>query len=102
VLFVGYQARGTLGRQILDGNPQVRIHGRSLLVRARVAQLQGISGHADRDGLTKWLSYFQTPPRRVFVAHGDEEVSVSFAKHVRETLHFDAVVPEYQQIFELK
>jgi metallo-beta-lactamase family protein len=102
VLFVGYQARGTLGRQILDGNPQVRIHGRSLLVRARVAQLQGISGHADRDGLTKWLGYFQTPPKRIFVAHGDEEVSINFAKHVREMLHFDAVVPEYQQIFELK
>jgi metallo-beta-lactamase family protein len=101
VLFVGYQARGTLGRQILDGNHQVRIHGRSLLVRARVTQLQGISGHADRDGLTKWLGYLQSPPRRVFVAHGDEEVSLSFAKHVRETLHFDAVVPEYRQVMEL-
>ena len=102
VLFVGYQARGTLGRQIIDGNHLVRIHGRSLLVRARVAQLQGISGHADRDGLTKWLSYLQTPPRHVFVAHGEEEVSLSFAKHVRETLHFDATVPEYQQVVELK
>ncbi|MCC6124188.1 MAG: MBL fold metallo-hydrolase [Pirellulales bacterium] len=101
VLFVGYQARGTLGRQILDGNHSVRIHGRSLLVRARIAQLQGISGHADRDGLTKWLGYLQTPPRRIFVAHGDEEVSLSFAKHVRETLHFDAVVPDYRQVVEL-
>ncbi len=102
VLFVGYQARGTLGRQILDGNREVRIHGRSLLVRARVTQLQGISGHADRDGLTKWLGYLQTPPRHVFVAHGEEDVSISFAKHVRETLHFDATVPEYQQVVELK
>jgi metallo-beta-lactamase family protein len=102
VLFVGYQACGTLGRQILDGNPTVRIHGRSLSVRARVTQLQGISGHADRDGLTKWLSYLQTPPRHVFVAHGEESVSVSFAKHIRETLHFDATVPEYQQVVELK
>jgi metallo-beta-lactamase family protein len=102
VLFVGYQARGTLGRQILDGNHQVRIHGRSLLVRSRIAQLQGISGHADREGLMKWLGTFQTPPRHVFIAHGEEEVSVSFAKHVRETLHYDATVPEYQQVVELK
>jgi metallo-beta-lactamase family protein len=102
VLFVGYQAHGTLGRQILDGNHLVRIHGRSLLVRARVAQLQGISGHADRDGLTKWLGYFQTPPRHVFVAHGEEDVSISFAKHLRETLHLDVTVPEYQQVVELK
>jgi metallo-beta-lactamase family protein len=101
VLFVGYQAKGTLGRQILDGNPEVRIHGRSLLVRARIAQLQGISGHADRNGLTKWLSYLETPPRQVFVAHGDEEVSISFAKHIRETLHLNATVPEYQQVVEL-
>jgi metallo-beta-lactamase family protein len=91
-----------LGRQIIDGNHAVRIHGRSLLVRARVAQLQGISGHADRDGLTKWLSYLQTPPRQVFIAHGEEEVSLSFAKHVRETLHFEATVPEYLQVVELK
>jgi metallo-beta-lactamase family protein len=102
VLFVGYQAHGTLGRQILDGNREVRIHGRSLLVRARVTQLQGISGHADRDGLTKWLGHLQTPPRHVFVAHGEEDVSISFAKHVRETLHFEATVPEYQQVVELK
>jgi metallo-beta-lactamase family protein len=102
VLFVGYQARGTLGRQILDGNREVRIHGRSLLVRSRIAQLQGISGHADREGLMKWLGTFQTPPRHVFIAHGEEEVSVNFAKHVRETLHYDATVPEYQQVVELK
>jgi metallo-beta-lactamase family protein len=101
ILFVGYQARGTLGRQILDGNKEVRIHGRSRLVRARVAQIQGISGHADRAGLMKWLSCFQSPPRKLLVTHGEEEVSISFAKLVRETLGWNVIVPEYQQTVEL-
>jgi metallo-beta-lactamase family protein len=101
ILFVGYQARGTLGRQILDGNKEVRIHGRSCLVRARVAQIQGISGHADRTGLMKWLSYFQSPPRQLFVTHGEEDVSLSFAKLVRETMGWNVTVPEYKQTVEL-
>ncbi|MGA2797906.1 MAG: MBL fold metallo-hydrolase [Thermoguttaceae bacterium] len=94
ILFVGYQARGTLGRQILDGNKEVRIHGRSRLVRARVAQIQGISGHADRSGLMKWLSYFQAPPRQLFVTHGEEDVSLSFAKLVRETKGWNVTIKE--------
>jgi metallo-beta-lactamase family protein len=101
ILFVGYQAQGTLGRQILDGNREVRIHGRLHLVRARVAQIQGISGHADRAGLLKWLGYFQSPPRELFVTHGEEDVSLSFAKLVRETLNWNVMVPEYKQTVEL-
>jgi metallo-beta-lactamase family protein len=101
ILFVGYQARGTLGRQILDGNKEVRIHGRSHLVRARVAQIQGISGHADRSGLMKWLSYFQAAPRQLFVTHGEEDVSLSFAKLVRESMGWKVTVPEYKQTVEL-
>jgi len=101
ILFVGFQARGTLGRQILDGNREVRIHGRSRLVRARVAQIQGISGHADRAGLMKWLSSFQSPPSQLFVTHGEEDVALSFAKLVRETLSWHVTVPEYKQVVEL-
>jgi len=101
ILFVGYQARGTLGRQILDGNKEVRIHGRSRLVRARVAHIQGISGHADRSGLMKWLSYFKSPPRQLFVTHGEEDVSISFAKLVRESMGWNVTVPEYKQTVEL-
>jgi metallo-beta-lactamase family protein len=102
ILFVGYQARGTLGRQILDGNKEVRIHGRPRLVRARVAQIQGISGHADRPALLKWLSCFKAPPRQLFVTHGEEEVSLAFANAVRETLGWNVTVPEYRQTVELE
>ncbi len=97
ILFVGYQSQGTLGRQILDGNREVRIHGISRLVRARVAQIQGISGHADRRGLLKWLSAFQQPPRELFVTHGESESSLAFAQEVRDKLHWNVCVPEYRQ-----
>jgi metallo-beta-lactamase family protein len=102
ILFVGYQAAGTLGRQILDGDREVRIHGISRLVRARIRQIQGISGHADRNGLLKWLGYFQRPPRRLFLTHGEPQASVALADAVRTTLGWqDVSVPEYRETVEL-
>ncbi len=101
ILFVGYQAQGTLGRQILDGNREVRIHGRSLLVRARVAQLHGMSGHADRDGLMRWLKCFEKPPRTLFVTHGEESSALGFAQHVRDELGWNVVVPTYREAVTL-
>jgi metallo-beta-lactamase family protein len=97
VLFAGYQARGTLGRQILEGRHEVRIHGRMRLVRAEIAQLQGTSGHADRQGLLRWLGAFKTPPRKLFLTHGDLEASQSFAQLVSEELGLEATIPQYGQ-----
>jgi metallo-beta-lactamase family protein len=101
VLFVGYQSQGTLGRQILDGNREVRIHGISRLVRARVAQIQGISGHADRAGLLAWLGHFQRPPRQLFITHGEPQASLALAELVRQQMGWNVVVPEYRQTVEL-
>jgi metallo-beta-lactamase family protein len=101
ILFVGYQSQGTLGRQILDGNQEVRIHGLSRWVRARVAQIQGISGHADRNGLLKWLRCFQRPPRQLFVTHGEAEASLALAQQVRDTMGWNVSVPEYQETAQL-
>jgi metallo-beta-lactamase family protein len=101
ILFAGFQVRGTLGRQILDGNPEVRIHGRPWPVRARIAELQGISGHADRSALLRWLGAFRAPPRQVFLTHGEEQVSLGFAEHLRSTLSWQAAVPRYQDTVEL-
>jgi len=101
ILFVGYQVRGTLGRQILDGNPEVRIHGRQWRVRARVEQIHGFSGHADRTALLRWLSAFKSPPRHLFLIHGEEESSLSLADRVRRELGWQVDVPEYQQEVEL-
>ena len=101
VLFVGYQVRGTLGRQILDGNREVRIHGLNWLVRARVEQIHGFSGHADRAGLLRWLDSFRSPPRRLFLTHGEQSESLSLAEHLRGQRHWDVSVPEYQEVVEL-
>src|SRR5512137_989286 len=69
VLFVGYQAAGTLGREILDGAKRVRVLGEPVPVRARVARISGFSAHADRDELLRWASALKHPPRGAFVVH---------------------------------
>ncbi len=101
IVFVGYQVSGTLGRQILEGNPQVRIHGRLWKVRARIAQIHGFSGHADRSAILRWLGGFRVPPRRLFLTHGEEQVSLSLAAQIRESIEWQVSVPEYLQQVEL-
>ncbi len=101
ILFVGYQGQGTLGRQILEGSREVRIHGRPSPVRARIAQLYGLSAHADRSALVKWLGFFRQPPRQLFLTHGEETVALAFADHLRRALGWNVSVPEYRQCAEL-
>lgn len=101
ILFVGYQARGTLGRLILDGKEEVRIHGRIYPVRAGVSQIQGFSAHADRSALLKWLGFIKTPPKRVILTHGEDGAIRSLAEAVRSRMGLDTVVPEYLETLEL-
>jgi metallo-beta-lactamase family protein len=101
ILFVGYQGSGTLGRQILDGSKEVRIHGRYWPVRAEIAQIHGFSGHADHDGLMHWLSGFQHPPQQVFLTHGEEEESLKLAECIRHEKGWQVSVPEFRQTVEL-
>lgn len=95
ILFVGYQAAGTLGRQIVDGAKEVRILGLQYPVRARVASVNGFSAHADREELLRWLQAFQKPPKRLFVTHGEPESAQRFAALVREKMAWDVTVPAY-------
>jgi len=95
ILFVGYQAVGTLGRQIVDGARKVRILGQHYPVRARIAQIQGFSAHADRDELFTWLSGLKSAPRRVFVVHGEPEAARRFGEFVRERTGWQVSIPEY-------
>jgi metallo-beta-lactamase family protein len=97
VMFVGYQAEGTLGRQILDGRPEVRLYGQMRPVRATVENIPGFSAHADRNELTRWLSGMRKPPRRVFVTHGEPEAAAAFARHIGEHFGWPATVPSYQE-----
>ena len=101
ILFVGYQVPGTLGHALLNGAKKVKLFGEEIDVKARIVNLPGISGHADRDHLTKWISSFTTAPKKVFVVHGEEETAVGFAEHVKNDVGFDAVAPYSGDVYDL-
>ena len=96
VVFVGYQAPGTLGREIVNGRRQVRILGAQHEVKARVAEIHGFSGHADRTGLLRWLGHLKSAPRRVFVTHGEEKAANRLADEIRSKWSWSVEVPQYQ------
>jgi metallo-beta-lactamase family protein len=101
VLFVGYQAAGTLGRQILDGARSVRIHGEQHPVRASIEHIQGFSAHADRDELLKWLSRLSVEPRLVMITHGEARAAESFRDFLKEK-GYKVNVPSYGERFHLE
>lgn len=84
ILFVGYQAVGTLGRTLIDGAVNVKLFGETIDVQAEICQLTGLSGHADREGLLAWVNAFSPKPKRVFVIHGEDEVENIFAQTLTE------------------
>jgi len=100
ILFVGYQAIGTLGRQIVDGAKTVRILGQYYPVQARIAQIHGFSAHADMGELVRWLSSLGKPPRRVFVTHGELDASQHLASLVKNSSGWETIIPSYkEQVF---
>ena len=101
ILFVGYQAIGTLGRSIVEGAEEVRLFGESIQVRAQIKQLIGMSGHADKDGLLEWISGFEEKPRKVFVVHGEDSVCISFAECLKMEYGHHAYAPYSGTIFNL-
>jgi metallo-beta-lactamase family protein len=102
VLFVGYQAEGTLGREILSGARQVRIHGQVRRVRARVQRITGFSAHADRAELERWLAPQDRPPRRLFVVHGEQRAAEALAGRLRARAGWKVAIPEYGERVELR
>lgn len=93
ILFVGHQSEGSLGRQILDGVSEVRLFGETIAVKAQIHRLQGMSGHADKDGLVRWLKAFEKKPERVFIVHGDDRVCEEFGEYLRSELGYNAIAP---------
>ena len=104
VLFVGYQAEGTLGRKLVDGANSVSLFNEEIAVNARIATVVGISGHADRDMMLDWLSKMPTPPKRVFVNHGEDMVCDSFSQTIYNKLQIPSCAPysgdEYDLVLE--
>ncbi len=101
VLFVGYQAEGSLGRQILDGQKTVRIFGDEIAVKADIKLIESYSSHADQAGLVEWVKNFRKPPREVFLVHGEPEASVALANLLRTRHGLKITLPSLQQIVEL-
>ena len=101
ILFVGYQSAGTLGRIIVDGADKVKLFNEQIAVKAEIAVLNGISGHADRNGLTDWICSFREKPQLVFVNHGDDDSCVSFTEHLTGDLGFNAVAPYSGTCYDL-
>ncbi len=93
VLFVGYQAVGTLGRKLIDGASAVKLFGENIEVAARIESLKGISGHADMNGLLDWLRGFESDVQHVFVVHGEDTVTDDFANTITETFGWNAFAP---------
>jgi metallo-beta-lactamase family protein len=96
IMFVGYQAVGTLGRLIVDGKKEVRILGPVYPVMAKIVQIQGFSGHADKTELLAWLKVLKRPPRGVFVVHGEAESAMHFRDFLKEQTGWKVHVPAYQ------
>jgi len=101
ILFVGYQAQGTLGRQIVEGATEVRILGERRPVRARVSRITGFSGHADRDELLRWASFLKRAPQTAFIIHGEPQVADHFRQTLEERKGWRALVPSPGQSVEL-
>lgn len=93
ILFVGYQAEGTLGRRLLDGAEKVRIFGEEFAVEARVVRIDGLSGHADKNGLLEWIGNFSPKPKQVFIVHGDDEVATAFEDCLENEHGYQAMAP---------
>ncbi|MFH1708189.1 MAG: MBL fold metallo-hydrolase [Planctomycetota bacterium] len=102
ILFVGFQASGTLGRILLEGAADVRLFGQIFPVRAKVAKINGFSGHADREELDRWLSGIKQAPRRVFVIHGEPNAAEAFAAQIRARHNWTVTVPSYGEQVELE
>lgn len=101
IVFAGYQAIGSPGRAILDGIPEIRLFGETIQIRARIEKLDGVSGHADKEGLIQWITALKKKPQRVFIVHGEDEVCDSFARCLENEYGFRVNAPYSGDSYDL-
>ena len=102
VLFVGYQAEGTLGRQIVSGDKDVEFLGKQITVKARIEDNRAYSAHADQRDLLNWLKSFKRKPKTVYIVHGEEEAQTALSEKIREEFKIETVIPDWLEEVELK
>ena len=101
VLFVGYQAEGTLGRKIMNGEPLVKIFGEEIAVKAEIKSLDAFSGHADRDGLLGWVAAMKKKPEQIFIVHGELEAQNVLKEYIQQGFKINAINPAYQEQYDV-
>jgi len=101
VLFVGFQAEGTLGRRLRDGAPTVSILGEPVTVGAEIAAIDGFSAHADQGELVSWVASLEPSPRRIFLVHGELGPAEALAVVLRERTGAEVRIPEKGEEFDL-
>ena len=101
IVFVGFQVPGTLGHSLLNGVKEVKLFGEAIKVAADIVQLEGLSGHADKNGLLKWVNSFEKKPEEVFVVHGEDAVCEAFTSCLKDEYKFKARAPYSGDVFDL-
>lgn len=100
IIFVGFQANGTLGRMILDGVDKIKLFSEEIVVRAQIVNFRGLSAHADKDGLLKWVHSYFPKPKKVFVVHGEASVCDAFTETLVQE-RYRAMAPNYEMVYDL-
>ncbi|HEX5474848.1 MAG TPA: MBL fold metallo-hydrolase [Vicinamibacterales bacterium] len=101
VLFCGYQAAGTRGRRLLDGEKQIKMYGRWVPVAARIERLESMSAHADANEIMRWLGGFARPPQRTFIVHGEPPAMHALQQRIGSELHWTPYIPKYLETVTL-
>jgi metallo-beta-lactamase family protein len=101
VLFVGFQAEGTRGRKLLEGDSEIKIHGEMIPVRAEIASISNLSAHADYNEILRWLGEFKRAPRRIFITHGEPQAAESLREKIEEKFGWQTEIPGYLDSFDL-
>ncbi|WP_136668497.1 MBL fold metallo-hydrolase RNA specificity domain-containing protein [Flavobacterium sp. H122] len=101
IMIVGFQAEGTRGRKLIEGEKEIKIYGRYYPVRAQIVELEGLSAHGDQEDLLQWLSEIEPKPERIFLVHGETEALVALKKKVEEQYDVFCEIPYIGQSFEI-
>ncbi|HAT8564396.1 TPA: MBL fold metallo-hydrolase [Legionella pneumophila] len=97
ILFAGYQAGGTRGARMVNGEQEIKIHGQMIPVRAHIEVLSNLSAHADYEEMLHWLSHFRKPPKKIFITHGEPEAAKALKTKIEQQFGWTCIVPQYQQ-----
>ncbi len=101
ILFIGYQAEGTLGRKILNGDKLVKIFGEEIAVNAEIKSLDAFSGHADRDGILNWIGAMSKKPEQIFIVHGEKDAQTVLEEYIEQGFKINCCIPNYQEQYDM-